>query len=71
MLPSRDPSLLAGSTALPDGAALTGIGPIASQDQSIFLGRIAVGELLAGRTDVNVLLSQIAEVLLAEAPLCL
>jgi hypothetical protein len=31
MLPSRDPSLLAGSTALLDGAALTGIGPIASQ----------------------------------------
>src|SRR5674476_496276 len=68
VLPSGDPSLLAGGAVMLDGAALPGIGPIAAQDQSVFLGRVVVGELLAGRTHVNVLLSHIAEVLLAEAP---
>src|SRR5260370_27230704 len=39
----------------------------AVQDQSIFLVREVVGELLTGRTNVNVPLSHIAEILLAEA----
>jgi hypothetical protein len=38
------------------------------QDQSIFFVDIVVGEPFSGRTDVNVLLSQVAEVLLAKAP---
>jgi len=38
MLPSRDPSLLASGTAMFDGAVLAGIGQIAAQDQSVFLG---------------------------------
>jgi hypothetical protein len=38
MLPSRDPSLLGGGTAMLDGAALTDVGQIAAQQQSMFLG---------------------------------
>src|SRR5450759_3340613 len=68
VLPSGDPSLLAGGATVLDGAALAGVGPVAAQDQSVFLGRVVVGELLAGRTDVNVLFSHISEVLLAKAP---
>ena len=48
MLPSGDPAFLASGAALLDGAALTGIGPIAAHDQSVFLGRIVVGEPFAG-----------------------
>ena len=33
-----------------DGAALAGVGPVAAQDQSVFLGRVVIGELLTGRT---------------------
>jgi hypothetical protein len=38
MLPSRDPSLLAGGTAMFDGAVLAGIGQIAVQNQSMLSG---------------------------------
>ena len=68
MLPSGDPSLLAGSAAVLDDAALAGVGRVATQDQAFVFGREGVGEPFAGRTDVHVLLSQITEVLLAEAP---
>src|SRR5580704_7117069 len=43
------------------------VGPVMAQDNSIFLVREVVGELLTGRTNVNVLLSHVAEILLAEA----
>ena len=68
VLPSGDPALLAGGAAVLDGAVLAGVGPVAAQDQSVFLGRVVVGEPFAGRTDVNVLLRHVAEVLLAKAP---
>jgi hypothetical protein len=44
MLPSGDPSLLAGGAAVLDGAGLAGIiiSPVAAQDQPIFLVRIVV-----------------------------
>ena len=48
-------------------AALAGVGPVAVQDQSIFLVRVVVGEPFSGRTNVNVLLGYVPEVLLAEA----
>ena len=67
MLPSGDPPFLAGGTALFDGAALAGIGPVAAQDQPVFHGRLTIRELLAGGTDINVLLSRIAKVLFTEA----
>jgi hypothetical protein len=69
MLPTRDPSLLAGGAAVFDEAALAGVGPVAMQDQPVFLVREAVGEPFTGRTDVDVLLGHVAEVLLAEATL--
>ena len=68
MFPSRDTSFLGGSATMLDGAALAGVGPVAAQDQSVFLGRVVIGELLTGGTNVNVLLSHVAEVLLTEAP---
>src|SRR5208282_6501249 len=71
MLPSLDPSLLALGAALLDGAVPAGVGHVAVHDQAFFLGRVGVGEPFVGRTNVNVLLSDVAEVLLAEAPLCL
>src|SRR5262249_6347879 len=67
MLPARDPSLLAGGAAVLDGAALAGVGPVA-QDQPIFLVRVAVGESFTSRADVDVLVSRVAEVLLAKRP---
>src|SRR5881396_2411084 len=67
MLPPGDPSLLTGGAAVLDGAAPAGVGPVAVQDQSVFFGREGVGEPLSGRTNVNILLSHVAEVLLAEA----
>src|SRR5580704_1542771 len=69
--PSGDPPFFALGAAALDGAVRTCVGPIAAQDQSIFLGRVAVGELLTGRTNVNILCGHVAEVLLAVAPLCL
>src|SRR5664280_978063 len=68
MLPSGDPSFLASGAAVLDAAALAGFGRVAAQDQSIFRGGEGVGEPFTGRTDVNVILSYITEVLLAEAP---
>ena len=68
MLPSGDPAFLAGGAAVLDATALAGFGRVAAQDQSIFRGGEGVGEPFAGRADVNVLVSQISEVLLAEAP---
>src|SRR5664279_6618839 len=43
------------------------VGPIAVQDQSFFLVREVVGELLTGRTNVDVLFTHIAKILLAKA----
>src|SRR5712664_2821413 len=68
MLPSGDPSLLGGGAAVLYGATLAGVGPVAAQDQSIFFVRVVIGEPFAGGTNVNVLLSHVAKVLLAEAP---
>src|SRR5262249_33858709 len=68
MLPSGDPALLGGRAVLLDGTALASVGPVASQGQSIFLVRVVVSQPFAGRTNVNVLLSHVAEVLLAIAP---
>src|SRR6202140_4952498 len=46
---------------------MTGGGPVATQDHAFVLCCKGIGELLACRTNVNVLISYIAEVLLAEA----
>src|SRR5499433_3695266 len=46
---------------------ITGGGPGATQAHAFVLGCKGIGELLACRTNVNVLVSHIAEVLLAEA----
>ena len=68
MLPSGDASLLCGGAGILDGATLADIGPVAAQDQSVFLGCGMVAEPFTGGTNVNVLISHVAEVLLAEAP---
>jgi hypothetical protein len=70
MLPARDSSLLASGAALFDSSALTSVGPVTEQNRPILLLCVVVGASL--RQDKrNVFLSHVAEVLLAEAPLCL
>jgi hypothetical protein len=68
MLPARDPSLLAGGTAVLDGAALAGVGPVAAQDQPVFLVRLVVGESFISRTDIDILVSHVAESCLPKRP---
>src|SRR6201981_1584868 len=53
MLPARDPSFLAGGAAVLDGAALAGIGPVAAQNQPVFLVRVVIGETFTSRADVR------------------
>ena len=54
VLPTRDPSLLARSAVTFDGAVLAGIGPVAAQDQSIFLVGVVVGEPFTGGADIDI-----------------
>ena len=68
MLPSRDPSLFASGAVSFDGAALTGIGPVSTQNQPILFGSVMIGESLTGGTNVSVIFSHIAEVLFAKTP---
>jgi len=67
MLPSGDPSFLAGRATVFDGAALTGVGPVAAHHLAVLLVRVVVREAFTGRTNINVFLSYVAEVLFAEA----
>src|SRR5450756_1846203 len=67
VLPPRDATLRSLRALSLQRAGAAGAGPVAAQDQSIFLVREVVGELLIGRTNVNVLLSHVAEILFAEA----
>jgi hypothetical protein len=54
--------------AVLDSAALAGVGPVPPQGHSIFLVRIVVDQPFTGWTDVNVLLSHVAKVLLPKRP---
>src|SRR5712692_7257859 len=67
VLPPRDAALWSLRALSLQRAGAARVGPVAAQDQSIFLVREVVGELLTGRTNVNVLRSHVAEILLAEA----
>src|ERR1017187_2974336 len=58
VLPPRDATLRSLRALSLQRAGAARVGPVAAQDQSIFLVREVVGELLTGRTNVNVLLSQ-------------
>ncbi len=64
MLPTRNPPLLAGGAAALEGAALAGIGPVAAQEQPVFLAREAVGETFTGRTDIEIPVGHVAACLL-------
>src|SRR5262245_25830724 len=68
VLPAGDASLLAAGAGRLDRAALASIGPVAAQGQAVFLVGVAVRQPVAGRTDVDILASQVTEVLLAETP---
>ena len=68
MLPSCDPSLFGGGAAMLDGAALTSVGPVTAQNQSAVFSREGVRKRLSSGANINVLLSDIAEVLLAKSP---
>src|ERR1035441_991952 len=67
VLPPLDATLRSLRALSLQRAGAARVGPVVVQDQSIFLVREVVGELLTGRTNVDVLLSHVAEILLAEA----
>src|SRR5229473_8398696 len=67
VLPPLDATLRSLRALSLQRAGATRVGPVVVQDQSIFLVREVVGELLTGWTNVNVLFCNIAEILLAEA----
>src|SRR5258706_1770547 len=67
VLPPPDAALRSLRALSLQRAGAARVGPVAVQDQSVFLVREVVGELLTGRTNVNVPLSHIAEIPLAEA----
>src|SRR5262252_6636178 len=66
VLPSRDPSLLAGGAAVLKRATAARIRPIAPQLLPVLLSRVAVAQLFARRAAVHILFAEIDEVLLAE-----
>src|SRR6476661_7067725 len=67
LLPPLDATLRSLRALSLQRAGAARVGPVVVQDQSIFLVRKVVGELLTGRTNVDVLLSHVAEILLAKA----
>src|SRR5262245_66348701 len=71
MLPACDSTLHSGRAAMLERAVATCIRPVAPQLQPILLVRVVVFKLLAGRTAIDILVSEINEVLLAETALCL
>ncbi len=64
MLPSLDPSLVALGAVVLDGTVPASLGRVAVHDQAFFLARVGVGKPFTGRTNVNILLGDVAEVLL-------
>jgi len=69
VLPAGQAALLAGGALVLDRTGRAGCRPVAAQDPAVFLAGEAVDQALPGRADVDVLLGEIAEVLLAEAAL--
>src|SRR5437868_6479402 len=69
MLPSRDAALRTGRTLRLERALRTCAGPVVPQILAVLLTRIPIDQPLIGRTAVDILLTQIDEVLLAEAAL--
>jgi hypothetical protein len=61
MLPPLDAALRSLRALSLQRARAARVGPVMAQDHSISLVREVVGELLTGRTNVNVLLSQVAK----------
>src|SRR5215475_5413615 len=68
VLPSRDQSFLGGSTIMLDGTTLTSMRPVATQNRTSIFRREGIGEPFTGRTNVDILLGNVAEVLFTEAP---
>src|SRR6202795_4256023 len=68
MLPSLDPSLVALGAVVLDGTVPASFGRVAVHNQAFVLAGVGVGEPFARRTNVNILLGDVAEVLLAETP---
>ena len=71
MLPATDPPLGPCRTLGLEWACGACARPVAAQYLAIFLARVAKGQLLAGRTAIDVIRSVINEVLLTEASLSL
>lgn len=66
VFPACNPAFLASGAAIPDGAALASIGPIAVQRQSLFFIGEVVDQAFAGRTKIDIFTRHIAKVLADE-----
>src|SRR5215475_11576509 len=69
VLPPCNPPLWPWRALRFERTSLTGCGPVAPQHLAVFLVRITIRQSLPSWTAIGVLLRQISEVLLAEAPL--
>ena len=67
MLPSRDAPLGAGRALSLQRAGLASARPIAAQRLAVLFAGVAIGQPLAGRTEIDVFVRDIDKVLLAEA----
>ena len=70
VFPSRDAALFPGGALMFDGAVRASVGPVAAQHQPVFFVSIAGGEPFSGRTDLDVLFSDVAEVQRAKTRFC-
>ena len=69
VLPAADPALFARGALRLQGAGRADGCPIAAQGQAVFFACEAIGETRPGRTDIDVLIGDVAKVLFAEPAL--
>ena len=70
ILPARDLAVFASRAFAFNCAVPASIGPVAVKDQSVFFNLVEVGQPFAGRTNVSVLLGDIAKIVFGESSFC-
>jgi len=69
MLPTRDPALAGRRAFGLESTGQTGRRPIATHPLAYFFARKTIGQPLAGRAEINIVLGDIGKILLAKAAL--
>jgi len=54
VFPTGDPAFLAGGAAILQRAAPARVRPVATQLQTVLIGRVSIGQLLLGRAAIDV-----------------